>query len=205
MSLPAAANLEAYRDALGSILTEWNQAERDIKIAEQVSMRVVEPSIKELRYAGRRVTEALRLILSDGADADIIKLLNDADFDCHRARHDAVDAATSRIASVIRAMVESIGYDTMMRVYPEFPKFYHSLRRTRRKIVDSREDRDNRDAIYESIEDVDLKTLVSDFEDIVESELDENGRHRRGFATSPGADQVAISLPGRNQDQRKWF
>jgi hypothetical protein len=74
MSLPAAANLEAYRDALGSILTEWNQAERDIKIAEQVSMRVVEPSIKELRYAGRRVTEALRLILSDGADADIIKL-----------------------------------------------------------------------------------------------------------------------------------
>ena len=58
----------------------------------------------------------------------------------------------------------------MMKVSPNFPAFYQSLRGIRRKIVDSREDRQNRDTIYESIENVDLKALVSDFEDIVESE-----------------------------------
>lgn len=163
--------MEGYRELLVSILAEWNQAERDIKQAEQVSQRVSEPSIKELRYAGRRVTEALRLILSGGSDVEIKKLLNDADFDCHRARHDAIDAATSKITSDVAAMVKSLGYDIITKICPKFPEFYQSLRRVRRKIVDSREDRTNRDAIYESIETVDLKSLVSDFEDIMQSEV----------------------------------
>jgi len=163
-------DLEAYRDVLKSILHEWSQAERDIKLAEQVSLRVVEPAIKELRYAGRRVTEALHLILSDGSDADIKKLLHDADFDCHRARHDAIDAATSKMAATIAAMVKSIGYDTILRVCPTFLDFYKDLSRVRKKIVNSRENRQNRDAIYESIESVDLQSLIDKFEDIMLSE-----------------------------------
>jgi uncharacterized protein YdcH (DUF465 family) len=113
-------DLESYRAILTSILAEWNQAEGDIKQAEQVSQRVSEPSIKELRYAGRRVTEAIHKILSGGDPDDIRKLLHDADFDCHRARHDAVDAATSKIATDLKAMTDKLGYHAVLKAYQVF-------------------------------------------------------------------------------------
>jgi len=58
----------------------------------------------------------------------------------------------------------------VLKVYPNFPAFIHTLRHIRRKIVTTREDRQNRDKIYESIENVDLKKIVTDFESITDSE-----------------------------------
>lgn len=39
---------EPYKKSISSILDEWNRAEEYIKIAEQISEKVVFPSIKEL-------------------------------------------------------------------------------------------------------------------------------------------------------------
>jgi hypothetical protein len=165
------SDLDSCREILTSILAEWDRAEGDIKLAEQVCLRVSEPSIKELRYAGRRVTEAIHNILSGGDVEHVKKLLYDADFDCHRARHDAVDAATSKMASDIRAMTDRLGYNPVLKACPNFPEFFRNLRHIRRNIVKSRErGRQDRDSIYESIESVDLKQIVSEFEDITEAE-----------------------------------
>ena len=53
---------DPYRDLLVSTYEEWDKAESIIKLAEQVSGEIVFPSINELRYAGRRISEALSCI-----------------------------------------------------------------------------------------------------------------------------------------------
>ena len=115
---------------LAAIQKEWNRAEEDIKTAELVVNKIVLPSIKELRYAGRRVIDALMIITANphGADEGQIRsLLDDAKFDCHRARHDAIDAATSKIAIDLEIMVSKLGYHAILPAYPDFPQLYQNL------------------------------------------------------------------------------
>lgn len=159
-----------YIEILKSILAEWNKAEEDIKIAEQVANKVVNPSIKELRYAGRRIVEALVKIQNNAPPDQISALLNDALFDCHRARHDAIDAGTSKIAIDLEIMTRRLGHDVILPAYPEFPRLYKSLRSVRAKIAESRKDRDNREAIYSTLESCDFPALVKQYSDLKENE-----------------------------------
>src|SRR5229473_6540765 len=92
------SEFDTYKELLSTIREEWDKSEEYIKQAEQVNNAVVFPSIKELRYAGRRIVEGLYLIVSHGDRSKIEDLLRDAKFGCHRARHDAIDAATAKIA-----------------------------------------------------------------------------------------------------------
>jgi len=84
---------------LRAIQDEWNRAETDIKTAETVVNNIVIPSVKELRYAGRRIIDAIMEMTANPSAYDparVRALLDDAHFDCHRARHDAIDAATAK-------------------------------------------------------------------------------------------------------------
>jgi hypothetical protein len=162
--------VDDYAELLNSVLVEWNRAEEDIKIAEQIASKVVNPSIKELRYAGRRIVEALVKMQSDGPAQDIRELLNDALFDCHRARHDAIDAGTSKIAIDIEIMISKLNYEVILPVHPTFPTLVKDLRKVRIKIRESRRNRENREAIYSVIESVDFPALVKSYEDLRENE-----------------------------------
>ncbi len=155
-----------HLDLLKSIQDEWNHAEEDIKTAEMVVQKIVIPAVKELRYAGRRIVDVLMLLTSQPDAPDLTriqKLLDDANFNCHKARHDAIDAATAKIAADLSIMAEKLGYDAILPAYPQFPALYVDLNRVRDKITTSRRARDNRDAIYASIEIVDFPALVDSF------------------------------------------
>jgi hypothetical protein len=159
-----------YAALLNSVLVEWNRAEEDIKIAEQVASKVVNPSIKELRYAGRRIVEALVKLQKNEPAQEICKLLNDALFDCHRARHDAIDAGTSKIAFDIEIMISKLGYEVILPVHPDFHNLIKDLRKVRANIRESRRDRENREAIYSVLESVNFPALVNSYEDLQENE-----------------------------------
>jgi len=157
---------EAHLILLKSIQDEWNRAEEDVKTAEMVVHSIVIPSIKELRYGGRRVIDALMVITSDpeNPDHDRIKaLLDDARFDCHRARHDAIDAATAKIAADLEIMVEKLGHESILPAFPDFPSLYQNLTSVRDRIRMSRGNRDNREVIYSVIEAADFQELVNAF------------------------------------------
>jgi hypothetical protein len=153
-------------ELLNSVLTEWNRAEADIKVAEQVANKVVNPSIKELRYAGRRIVEALVKFQTDGSTSDVEALLHDALFDCHRARHDAVDAGTAKIAIDLEIMISKLGYEILLAVHPTFPKLFQDLQRVRVKITESRLDRNNREKIYSVLEVCDFPALVGSYTEL---------------------------------------
>jgi hypothetical protein len=164
------ADINAHKAILDAIREEWDKAERDIKLGEQVANNIVIPSIKELRYAGRRIAEIISLIQNNSSDEEITALFNDAKFDCHRARHDAVDAASSKIAIDLEIIAKKLGYDVVLHVVPDFANFHVRLNNIREKITKSRKNRDDRDSIYESIESDDFEDLVKSFRHIQQSE-----------------------------------
>ncbi|MGA7676383.1 MAG: hypothetical protein WCA78_15225 [Rhizomicrobium sp.] len=155
--------LEAIRD-------EWNRAEGDIKLAEQVCNEIVFPSINELRYGGRRVIDVVHGVLTHAPQNDIDGWLADAKFDCHRARHDAIDTATSKIAITIENMVGKLQYEAILPAFPEFPALVNHLGDVRKRIVESRKGRENREALYTAIEGADFPSLVDRYRRLLECE-----------------------------------
>lgn len=153
-----------------TIKVEWDQAEADIKLAEQVCSEIVVPAIKELRYGGRRLVDMIHSVLVDEDPKIIEGLLADATFDCHRARHDAIDAATAKISIDLDIMIRKLKYEAILPVYPEFPKLVAKLDGARGKIVQSRGNREDRAAIYAAIEVTDLPVLVKEYNDLRQNE-----------------------------------
>ena len=108
---------ETWATRVREICVRWNEAEGMIKVAEQVNGEIINPAIYELRYAGRRIVEALKC----HEEGDIDKrnnLLHDADFDCCRAKHDAIDAITAKVANDMALATKKLGEDNVLQHFP---------------------------------------------------------------------------------------
>ena len=103
----------------------------------------------------------IQKVVSDPASADIPKLLADAEFDCHRARHDAIDAASSKIAIQLDIMRDKLTFEVIVPVCPEYRDVALKVLAIREKIALSRKDRSNRPAIYAVFETADFPALVA--------------------------------------------
>ena len=163
-------NLRSYKEILSEIQDAWNKAEIDIKLAEQINQKVVLPSINELRYAGRRLVEILHKIENRAANEEIDGLFNDTLFDCLRARHDAIDSAVSKIILDIDAAEKNLGYESILKVFPYYPKFRNQLAKFQENIAKSRKDRNNRENIYHTVSTVDFPKLMEDYQEFRNSE-----------------------------------
>lgn len=164
------ASLEDYKAAFAAFAVEWDAAEKTVKTAEQVDGDAVISSILELRYAGRRFVDALNKIAAGGSQAEVEALLENAKFDCHRARHDAIDAATSKIALDLDLMGDKLGYDAILKAYPNFIVFSGKLSEIQERIADARGARQNRETIYAALEVDEYEGLVKEFKIIRKAE-----------------------------------
>lgn len=154
-----------FKELLATVRKEWDKAEHSIKLAEQVGNQVVFPAIKELRYGGRRIIDALAVLSENGPAADVKALMDDALFDCYRARHDAVDAVISTIAAELDVTAKKLGYRPIIDAYPNYPKLLQTLRSAQTAIAASRGIRKDRDKIYTALESVDLVALIDQYND----------------------------------------
>lgn len=163
-------NLRSYKDTLSEIQDAWDKAEIDIKLAEQINRKVVLPSINELRYAGRRLVEILHKIETEAPSEQIDGLFNDTLFDCLRARHDAIDSAVSKIILDTDAAEKDLGYESILKAFPDYPKFRNQLIKIQENIAKSREDRNNREQIYNTISTANFPKLVESYQEFRSSE-----------------------------------
>ena len=181
----------ALKERLGELLNEWDRAEESIKQAEFIQDEVVLPSINELRYAGRKIVEALRLSDDDPSRAEL--LLNDAIFDCMRARHDAVDAVTAFISIKLDALTEELGVDVVISCFPRMPELIAALGEVEDAIVVSREKRTDRDAIYETLHRADLPRIIGLYKSLRANEEIMQARARE------------LASETRKADRRFWW
>jgi hypothetical protein len=164
LSAQASNSAFPYAELLRDIQGEWNKAEAAIKRSEQVALEVAFPAISELRYAGRRIVDALDAAHCGAGDEKVRALLEDARFCCHRSQHDAIDAAMAKIGIDIDDLTSRLGFDAVIEAYPEFREFYADFTVGRNKIANSRENRKDRVAIYDAIVAVDLPRLIACYE-----------------------------------------
>jgi len=151
---------------INQLKTEWDKTERYLKTAEQLNGEVIYPSIMELRYSGRRIIDAIHS-LSSQQESAALEMLQDALFDCHRARHDAIDVGVAKIAIDLTAASETLGLEVIIKVFPEFPDLRAAIFTTQQKIAKSREHRGNRDAIYDALENEDFDRITKLYRDFL--------------------------------------
>lgn len=149
------------------LIAQWNIAERRIKKAEQVQgNEVVNSAIFELRYAGRKVVDALQLI--EGADwkdrqvhEQIRRYLADAIEDCVKAKHDSIDAMIDFVTTWFDELEGRIGLRALTQMFPEYLDVTSRIATVQDKIAHSRQHRTTaRDSVYDEIENNDYEAIL---------------------------------------------
>jgi len=109
------------------LIKQWNIAEGRIKQAENVrAQEIVSAAIYELRYAGRKVVDAISLAQTtewesdDAAEGRIRAFIEDAIEDCVKAKHDAIDAALSFVTRWFFDQERQIGLKLVQQFYPHY-------------------------------------------------------------------------------------
>lgn len=162
---------------------QWNLAEGAMKIAEKTNEEYQAPSTLELRYSGRKIVECFDLVEAPDPLHSPEDKIKDAIYDCHRARHDATDHATSIIAARLDVAREKFGADAVRAVFPDYSKLVVKLADVRNVIAESREQRNGRGIFYTTIEKEHLPEIMEMFDlfKVAEPEL-ENGYVKRVLA-----------------------
>jgi hypothetical protein len=179
--------------------SEWNKSEEYLKISEQISTEAVIPGINELRYAGRKLLDALNCEATDPKRA--MALLNDAVHDCYRARHDCIDVAVSLINSHIELMTKRLTYTKLTSVLPELGSLIADLSAAQTKITGSRARRAARENIYEDIKDIDLPAIRARYdklrasEEMIKSEVARENRNKV-LTWAVGAGGLLVGVAG---------
>jgi hypothetical protein len=150
-------------ERLTELCREWNYSERVLKQHEGITDSAIIPSVNELRYSGRRLIEALDLILKSESEQKVLDLISDAIFDCHRARHDAIDASAVIMISYYNTARRDLDIEIIIKVFPKFTKCITDLYEVKKKIAEARENRHNRDFIYTEISREKSDQMINDF------------------------------------------
>lgn len=193
--------LGEYEEVLVAIAADWNAAEYDVKLGEQVNKKIVVPAIKELRYAGRRLADALVAISQGKAKKDIDAFLIHARFNCHCARHDAIDAATLKMAIDLDLMTERLGHEAVLFAFPKFGELFGRIQAAQSLIASARAKRENRGDIYAEIAATDFQGLVELYKSAKASEplmkkIAARTRAQRWIAYGLGAGGLLVGILG---------
>ena len=158
--IPSSPSLADFDPLLADIRREWDKAEHCMKLGEHFSERPNNASINELRYAGRRLIDALNDRHAGDNPESINQKLTDALFNCICAQHDAIDISLDVMAVDFGLMQKKLGYDAILFAYPKFSDLYAGVAKARGLQAKSRGERRNRDEIYDTVTNVDLPKIA---------------------------------------------
>lgn len=159
--------------AIDNYLEAWDEAEHSVKLAEQVAGELITSAIGELRYAGRRFADAIKIERGHANNIDgngVIEAINEARNNCIRAEHDAVDAASAFLHDKIQLMQEVYGVALCLSSFDNYPELLKLQKEFAYKIQESRKDRKERVLIYKNIKDYQLPLLIKLHDQMVSSE-----------------------------------
>ncbi len=152
---------EEYRNQHDTYLKEWMRAEEVLKIAERIKNETFIPSIKELRYASRRVVQADVDLQAGMASEDQVRAhLTEAIENCRKARHDAIDSTINYIHEQLNKVQELAGLAVLCQAFPKYAELRTRIKAVDERIVASRKDRNALDDEYESIKRDHLKDAI---------------------------------------------
>ena len=160
---------------LAQIAREWDRAEHLIKAAERVRAQVVIASVNELRYAGRRIVDALHLAeraKSDPALKDEFdRYISDALLFAARAQHDAVDAIVLFLQKAVEKYENEFGISLLAEKYPRIFDIRAAISRADSLIIASRQDRMTRADEYNKLAEEHCPALLDHYQHLIANEV----------------------------------
>jgi len=140
------------------IVERWNKAETALKKAEGNLTFAQQPAINELRYAGRRIVDALAICLhrhgedvSAHSDGDIGRVLLEAEQNCIKAEHDVADAIILYVHKYVNTVVEEFGELDVSTHFPNYFTLKTRITKINEFVTSSRGQRGERADIYDEI------------------------------------------------------
>ena len=136
---------------LAELAQLWNRVERRCKEIEQFNERVVIACINEMRYAGRRIVDALSAQRQGKPEQEIVVDLQIAKNYLINADHDLTDCAILDIHYYIRRLLQHHDQRKIIKHVPEFKDLYPEIALANSIVAKSRETRDQRITEYERL------------------------------------------------------
>jgi hypothetical protein len=166
---------EKTRATLREIAIEWDKAEKLMKLAERLRAEVIQPSVNELRYAGRRLVDALNI--TDEIEGDESKreqfdrFINDCLFRVHCAQHDAIDASVLFVQRAVQEYEAEFGLVLLITHFPAVAELRAAMAEADGVIVSSRQYRGNRAQEYDKLALNHLPTIITVFNTIATNRM----------------------------------
>lgn len=146
--------MDDFPSRLGKLAALWNRVEKRAKAAEQFRHETIIAAINELRYAGRRIVDALALM--HGSDAsknheEIREHLIVAENYLRNADHDITDSVCFIVLTRVDETIVQHGFLKIQTECPQFQTLYPIVRLAVDIVQGAREDRAKRVAEYEKL------------------------------------------------------
>lgn len=158
-------------DILNRAAAQWDRTEALLKRVEVIDNDVFAPGINELRYAGRRLVDAVREAQSDKSDPNrVLAYVLEVEQFCFRAQHDCIDAIIASLDERIQLAEETFGYSLLLSNFPQYMELRHELNSIGKVVIQSRGHRGQRAEIYNEIEEKRLPYVLELVEKLNSSE-----------------------------------
>lgn len=131
-------------DEIARIRDLFQDAERQIKKAEEISGDLAVPAVNELRYAGCHLLEALSSDTPHLATEQVAR----ARRHCQRAIFDASDASIIYLLEGVRAFQDDYRRLVISDVIADYTDIKKTISDTRHKIEKARDDNERRESYY---------------------------------------------------------
>ena len=138
-------------DAIVRVTETWDQTEGLVKRSEILSEAMAVPAISELRYAGRKLIDYLRALVTGASQESLEMHLAEFEQNVFRARHDALDGIIITIREVITLQELRSGIKVITKILPWYPEFRETITEIEGKIIYSRSHRLERADTYGDI------------------------------------------------------
>jgi hypothetical protein len=133
-----------FSHRIASLAALWDRTEMILKRAESLSEKVTIPAIVELRYAGRRILDIVRVLTNEGDRSNSRPYLDDNLQEAERlvesARHDGIDSIISYVSQQTR------------KLDAPSPDLVTLIKELETLLIESRVNRSRKNSYYEQIE-----------------------------------------------------
>lgn len=151
-------------EALDALATEWDKIEERLKEAEVQIGEAVNPSVNELRYAGRVFVDAWHVAAKkDGTEYKLEEKIAVAEQYLQNAKHDITDAVCLYFNKKIKDLLERYKRSTIELGYPNLKEFLTKMDEANVIVTGSRKNRTRRREAYERLETDYIPYLLQEF------------------------------------------
>jgi hypothetical protein len=164
--------MQKFAARLAELSSLWNRIELRAKQAEQWRGEAIVASINEMRYAGRRIVDAIALAennLDGSQDPKIEEHLIIAKSYLLNADHDITDSVSFIVLRRVSKTIDQHGLQKIEQYCPKFAEDYLLVKEANQLVLQSREERAKRIEAYNKLADEYLPRLMDLYKRLVDS------------------------------------